>query len=886
MRAIVSSGLQLLGGIVWATLLFALPCSSAAAAAPMGHDLVFESDVRPILKARCFVCHGEGDELKGKLDLRLKRTMLAGGKDGPVLAPGDPSTSLLYQKLVKGEMPKGKAKLPAGELETIRRWIAAGAPTARPEPAQIKPGSEITAEEREFWSFQPIRRPEVPKVKDEDRVRTPIDALVIHRLEERQLRLSPEADKLTLIRRATFDLTGLPATPQEIDAFVKDGAPDAYEKLIDRLLASPHYGEHWGRHWLDTAGYADSDGYVDSDPVRKFAYRYRDYVIRAFNDDKPFDQFIREQLAGDEMVRPPYKDLSPEQIDKLAATGFLRMAPDGTGAGADDQTAARNSVVADTIKVVSTSLLGLTVGCAQCHSHKYDPIPQTDYYRLRAVFEPAYDPKHWRPPQARLIPLATDKDRADAARIEAEAASVDAERKTRENALVLAIFQRERAKVPPDVREAARTAHLTPKPKRTKEQSGLLLQYPTVDIPPGSLMLYDPKAAADLAKYTTRAAEIRAKKPAEQFVQALTEVPGVVPVTYLFARGDPEQPKQAVTPGELSVISDSTAAQIPAKDPSLPTTGRRLAYAKWLTSGKHPLVARVLVNRIWMHHFGRGIVGTPGDFGALGERPSNPELLDWLADEFMASGWRLKAFQKQIMMSSVYRQSFRHDPAAAAIDPDNRLLWHAPVRRLEAESVRDSVLAVSGRLNPKMFGPPIPVALDSSGQTIIGTEMRDGNGKQVPVAVNNGDQFRRSVYIQVRRTKPLGILEAFDEPQMTPNCDARTCSTVATQSLTLMNSDFVIAEAKEFALRLKNEAGSDPRARIELAWRLAFGRPPTEDDVSRSIAFLAAEECEFHSRQPATTQPAKVAAKPKPAVAKAAPAPASPGPQLEALTSF
>ena len=508
----------------------------------------YEKQIRPILKAHCFQCHGEGDELEGKLDLRLRRLIAAGGDSGPAIVAGNPDASLLYERIKLGEMPPGEKKVPAEQAETIRAWIAAGAQAARPEPEQISADS-ILPEERDFWCFQPVLRPGIPTVRQADRVRTPIDAFVAAKQEENGLAFSAEADKRTLIRRATYDLLGLPPTPEEVEAFAADAAPDAYERLIDRLLDSPRYGERWGRHWLDVAGYADSDGYTNQDPVRKYAYKYRDYVIRAFNEDKPFDQFIQEQLAGDEMLEPPYKELRPEEIEKLVATGYLRMAPDGTGTGGVDQNVARNQVVADAIKIVSTSLLGLTVGCAQCHNHRYDPIPQADYYRLRAIFEPAYDWKSWRPPQARLISLYTDADRQQAAAVEAEAAKIDAERTQKQTEYIVRTYESQLAKLPEEIRGAVRQAHDAPEAGRTPEQRELLKAHPSVNVTAGSLYLYDPKAAADLKQYSEKAAAERAKKPVEDFVQALTEPPGHAPATHVFYRGDINQPKQTVAPG-------------------------------------------------------------------------------------------------------------------------------------------------------------------------------------------------------------------------------------------------------------------------------------------------------------------------------------------------
>lgn len=825
------------------------PAAESAPAVAGPNEVSYEKQIRPILKAHCFHCHGEGDTLEGKLDMRLRRLIAQGGESGPAIVAGDAEKSLLYQRIKQGEMPPGDKKVPADQLETIRAWIAAGAKTARPEPEQIT-ADTILPEEREFWCFQPVRRPDLPQVRQADRVRTPIDAFIAAKLEAAGLAFSPEADKRTLIRRATYDLLGLPPTPEEVEAFLADAAPDAYERLVDRLLESPRYGERWGRHWLDVAGYADSDGYTTEDPVRKYAYKYRDYVIRAFNDDKPFDQFIQEQLAGDEMLQPPYKEMQPAEIDKLVATGYLRMSPDGTGTGGVDQDIARNQVVADTLKIVSTSLMGLTVGCAQCHNHRYDPIPQADFYRLRAIFEPAYDWKSWRPPQARLVSLYTDADRAQAAAIEAEAAKIDAERTQKQNEYIARTYESELAKLPAEIRDAVRAAHDAPEDKRTPEQRELLKAHPSVNVTAGSLYLYDSKAAADLKQYAERAAAERAKKPVEDFVQALTEPPGHSPATYVFYRGDIAQPKQTVTPGELSVLDGLRPTEIAPDDPAVPTTGRRLAFAKRLTDGSHPLTARVLVNQVWLHHFGRGIVNTPGDFGFLGERPTHPELLDWLASDFVAGGWKLKRLHKLLMTSSVYRQASRREPNADAADPDNRLYGRMPVRRLEAEAFRDAIIAVSGKLNDKMFGPAVPVMEDEVGQIVVGIENLNGENRPDKLIPLNGEEFRRSVYVQVRRTRPLAVLDTFDLPAMEPNCDRRNASTVAPQSLMLMNSEFVVTHARYLAERLRKEAGEDAKAQIIRAWRLAFAAEPSEAELAAALEFVTAQTDHFQKNPP------------------------------------
>jgi hypothetical protein len=830
---IVCLALALGGGL-------AVSCAWAADEPPAESPLTFERDIRPILKAHCWHCHGGEGEPKGHLDLRLRRLLLQGGDSGAAIVPGDAAASLLFRRVRSGEMPPGEKKLAPAEIQTIEQWLAQGAATARDEP----PGSEsdpISLEEREFWAFQPLRRPKVPAVEPADGARSPFDAYLIAALRQQGLRFSPEADRLTLVKRVYFDLLGLPPTPEQVEAFLTDPSIDAYERLVDRALASPHYGERWGRHWLDTAGYADSDGYTEADAVRPYAYKYRDAVIRALNADKPFDQFIVEQLAGDELVQGPYHALGPEDLDRVALTGFLRMGADGTASGPADLDLARNQVLAETIKIVSSSLLGLTMGCCQCHDHRYDPLPQRDYYRLRAVFEPAYDWKSWRSPPERLVSLYTDADRQRAAEVEAQAAAVVAERAAKEQEYLAAAVAAEIAKLPEDLREPARLALETPEAQRTEEQSKLLAEHPSVvNVNPGTLYLYNQAAADDLKTFDARIGEIRAQKPIEDFVSPLTEPAGAQPVTYLFHRGDHQQPREAVAPGGLSVLAPSGQSyDIPLDDPAVPTSGRRLALARWLTGGQQPLTARVLVNRVWMHHFGRGIVATPGDFGALGDRPSHSELLDWLADEFTSTGWSLKRLHRLMMTSAAYRQSSLRHPAGDEIDPENRLLWRMPVRRLEAEALRDRVLATSGLLNDRLYGPPVPVREDGVGQIVIGADAAPGYTIQAATPRPQGrDEDRRSVYIQVRRSQPLPLLTTFDAPVMETNCERRASSTVAPQSLLLLNSEFTLQQAAWFAVRVCNEAGPDPHGRIDRAWRLAFCRPPTEVEASTAQAFF------------------------------------------------
>jgi mono/diheme cytochrome c family protein len=873
--------------------------------------ILFERDVRPIFKAHCWQCHGEEEKPEAALDLRLVRFMLKGGDSGPAVVAGKPAESLIWKRIAAGEMPPQGKGLSDQEKQTLAAWIEQGAQTTRPEPETIVAGSDWTEEERGWWAFQPVKRPAIPDIRNRhsaagssagslrtsrSELRTPVDAFLLAKLAEKGLEFSPEADRRTLARRLTFDLWGLPPTPELVDRFVADASPDAYERLVEELLASPLYGERWARHWLDAAGYADSDGYTEADRERPWAFRYRDYVIRSFNDDKPFDQFIVEQLAGDELLTPTYQNLSADDADKLIATGFLRMAPDGTGQGGVDANVARNDVVAETIKIVSTSLMGLTVGCAQCHMHRYDPISQQDYYRFRAIFEPALDWKNWRDPPGRLVNLWTPAEHEQAARVDQELREIEGQRLAELDGIVNEVFDKEVAKLAPEKQQLAREARKAEKDQRTPEQQQILKEHPSLNVDRGSVYLYEGKRLQEFnKKYEQLNAETRARRPADSFVACLTEPPGHKPLTYLFYRGDFNQPREVIAPGTLSILPD--AAPIAEDDPNLPTTGRRLAFARHLTSGKHPLLARVLVNRVWMNHFGRGLVASPGDFGQLGERPSHPELLDWLAAEFVAEGqglrgkrhttgppdsspsplstqplanpWSLKRLHRLIVNSSAYRQVSTRSEALQAVDPENRWLGRMSVRRLEAEAIRDAMLEVAGLRTGTMFGPPSSVNPDDVGQIIVGKATRDGNGILVAKFEDSPEQFRRSVYVQVRRSLPLAIMEPFDIATLSPNCERRSSSTVAPQALLMMNNDLVVRLSERFAQRVLSEAGDDPAAQVRLAWRLACGRDADAELTAEALAFLEKQRQNF---APASADVKPDAAKPVP-----------PSPALQAL---
>ncbi len=865
-------------------LMAALLVGSAGLRAGESPD--YETQIRPILKEHCTHCHGEEEKPKGGVDLRLRRFMDGKTEDGsPVLTPGDPEKSALWTLVRDGEMPKKGKKMPEHQLALLAAWIKAGAKISEAEPTgPLPPGVYVSKRDRSFWSFQPVTKPTLPRFADQPEL-GPIDALVRAKLKAQQLDFAPEADRATLIRRATLDLTGLPPTPAESAAFVADPSPDAYAKLIERLLASPAYGERWARHWLDVAGYADTNGYADADSVRPHAWRYRDYVIRSLNTDKPWDRFIQEQLAGDELNAVSAANvaaavLDPSKIDALTATAYLRMGPDGTGDTVADLELAKNQSVADTLRIVTTSLTGLTVACAQCHDHRYDPISQVDYFRLRAIFDPALDWRKWQNPSQRTASLYSATDKTKAAEIEKQAAAIDAEATKMYKAALDVIFEKKILEVPEAERAAYRVARNLPVAKRTKEQAALIKKYFSAQATFG-LDLYDKAADNKVIAKRAEATALRAKKPVEGRVSVLVEPVNAAPKSELHHRGDHAQPRQAVTPGELAILGNPA---IPADDPKLTTTGRRLAYAKWLTSGEHPLVGRALMNRVWMHHFGRGIVNTPGDFGLLGERPSHPELLDYLAGRFVETGWSLKAMHREMMLSRTYRQSARNDAAQSA-DPDNTLFGRYRIRRLDAETIRDAMLAVSGKLNPEMFGSPVTVGKTGDGRMIPGVEIFNGN-KTIVIKVDTSSPavYRRSIYLQQRRSGPATALATFDLPNMDPNCERRDLTTVAPQSLFLMNDEFVIERAKDLAARVIKDHPADEKAQVRAAWVLTQGREPSAKELADFNRLLAEQVEHFTKLKPAKTV-AAAAPKVQPAKAKAAAVKAAPQPPAAAPAS-
>jgi hypothetical protein len=827
------------------------PKPAVAVKATPSNSVTFAKDVLPVLQVKCIRCHGE-EKKRGRLDLRSPAGLAKGGDSGPAVTPGPATASLLWNKIVTQEMPPGKEKLSAGEMEVVRTWIESGArealsldsPVTSSAIKQVVAERAPTAKDREFWSFQPPVRPAVPSMRHSQLVRNPVDAFILAALEKQGLTLSPECEHTALIRRATFDLTGLPPTPQEIDAYLSDQAADAYEKLIDRLLASPRYGECWARHWLDVAGYADSEGLIEPDTDRKAAWRYRDYVIESFNKDKPYDRFVQEQLAGDELVdywrisRSP-DDLSPGIVESLVATGFLRCAADSSLPGFPNKVGQYYQTLDDTVKITTSAILGLTVECARCHDHKYDPIPQSDYYRVQAIFMSAYRPDQWVPqPQRRLLLANAPGQRLERER--ADAAIAVQERRAEELKKEFAgyLFTGRLAKLPAAIREDVRVA-LTARPAgRTEVQKYLAAKFES-ELRPDSATL-DRVLPEIFVTYRARLKEIedtikteKQRRGLSPEIRALYDLPGE-PKTFVLRRGDYQDPGPEVQPGVVSVVTTQKAFDWTPPAKEIRSSGRRLAFVRWLTQPDHPLTARVMVNRLWLHHFGEGLVSTPGNFGKEGARPTNPELLDWLATEFVRQGWSIKAVHRLIMTSSTYRQASCPDPAMEArahqVDPENRLLWRQRLRRLDAEMLRDSVLAASGRLNPEMSGPPVPVVRQPDGEVTL---------------ADNPSGRRRSIYLQIKRSEPVTLLQIFDQPSMETNCTRRYISTASSQALFLLNGDFLVQEAEAFAARVLREDSADPG---RLAFQIAFGRVPRQKELQGIATFLE-EQARIYTKQ-------------------------------------
>jgi hypothetical protein len=670
------------------------------------------------------------------------------------------------------------------------------------------------------WPLVPLTRPAVPPVRDRAWVRNPLDAFVLARLERAGLRPNPPADPLTLLRRVTFDLTGLAPTPAERADFLADRAPDVYGRLVERLLASPHYGERWAQHWLDVVRYAETDGFK-TDRVRPETYRYRDYVIRAFNEDLPYDRFAGQQLAGDE--------LEPANPEALVATGFFRLPPEE--ANASNYRLMRQDLLDDVTDVTGLAFLGLTVGCARCHDHKFDPLTQKDYYRLQAFFAPLIH---------RDLPLATPGEQArhaqQLARWKEATRPIRAEMAQLLEPARRAVFEELLVIFDPQTRQALRT----PAGERTAVQRQLAA-LAGKQLDRRYARLTRRLGAKERARYDElqkRLADFDVLRPAPLPVaMAVTDVGPAAPATHRLAGGNYLRPREEVHPGFPECLEPGPADVRPAAGGAV-TSGRRSALARWLCRPDHPLTARVIANRLWQHHLGQGIVATPNDFGAMGAGATHPELLDWLAAELVARGWRLKGLHRLIVTSATYCQASQpernaDEARAARVDPSDKLLWHARVKRREAESLRDVALQVSGRLNARMFGPSAQLELPAP----LAESRYAWDPDERPE-----DRDRRSVYVLARRNLPYPLFGAFDLPDRHTSCPARAETITATQALVMLNGEFSLDQARRTAGRLLASRGGDPRALIREAYRTLLGREPAGDEAAAAAEFLERQE--------------------------------------------
>jgi hypothetical protein len=800
-----------------------------------------------ILRARCVACHGEGQ--KSGLDLRTREGLLKGGSRGAAIRPGDADESLLY-RLIAGEekprMPMGE-ELSEYQIALLKQWIDKGAIWEDGETAgqgdkenvyaSLKP---ITAEQRNYWAFRSPSRPQVPKVKNPSWVRTPIDAFVLAKLEEKGLRPSPRAGKRTLIRRVTFDLTGLPPTPEEINAFVTDKSADAYGKVVKRLLESPRYGERWAQHWLDVVRFGETNGF-ELDAEREQAWRYRDYVVKSLNDDKPYDRFIAEQIAGDE--------LDPNSFEMRVATGFLRAGPQHVVAGNQDLAVNRQEWLTEVMFGMGNGIMGLTVGCARCHDHKFDPIPQADFYRLQSFFAASdnYDFKRPMKGQEQAYGAAVKAHGEKLKPILDQIAAI--EKPYREN-----LTAAKRAKLEPQfARALAKEEKLRgDEENRLAKAAENMLEIKWNELV-ASLSPEDREKRAALRRQA-HDVELYAPDPLPRAL-AVADTLDPIPHMNILKGGDPHRPGDEARPRFLAVtlpIDAPPEAEIkPVQIGEFKSTGRRLALARWLTGPDNPLTARVMVNRLWHYHFGRGIVATPNDFGRNGQQPTHPELLDWLAVEFSQSqGWSLKRMTEMMVLSNAYQQSSapssKEADAKAGIDPDNKLLWRMNRQRLDAEAIRDEVLAANGSLNEQMGGPSIKVPLEPEVYSTIFTEYEPDN--LWPVNPDPRQHVRRSLYLIRKRNVRLPLLVAFDAPDLMAVCGARQVSVHALQSLTLMNSEFMLRQSRALAERVFKEGGPDERARISRLYELTLAREPRPEELRLTLDFLKGQAAIIRAR--------------------------------------
>ncbi|MGQ0733951.1 MAG: DUF1553 domain-containing protein [Acidobacteriota bacterium] len=781
-----------------------------------------------IFEESCLRCHGEFGE--SGLDLRTEASLQKGGARGRAVIAHDPEASRLYRAVAHLDdlrMPSGDPKLADKDIEVIREWILAGASLASVPEAAPREGAAaaalaareerpLTAEERAYWAFVTPVRPVVPAVTRAGWRENPIDRFLLSALEARGLTPSPPAEPRALVRRAYLDVLGLPPSPAEVDAFVNDQSSDAWPKLVDRLLGSPHYGERWARRWMDLVRYADSGGF-EFDVDRPEMYRYRDYLVRAFNEDKPFDRFVREQLAGDEFA--------PGADEAMIATGFLRLGPEGGGNRLD--------AVDDLITTSTLTFIGMTVGCARCHNHKFDPIAQKDYYRIQAVFLPTTGVEHPLAPAPEV-----EANRAERGRLEALRKPLEEKKKAIEQPFHQQIVEREVARLP----EYLQIAWKTPPDKRTEGQRlnvtqiedtlslgslrKLVLEEHVV-----ALMPEDVKAEHEAVKKELDAIDRQMPRRLPT-ARAIGERGRHPQPSYFLHRGSPDARGSPMTPGVLSIAATGGEWAFPAPPVDAKSSWRRRGFAEWIVSPDNPLTARVMVNRLWQHHFGEGIVRTPSNFGRMGEAPSHPALLDYLAVEFMERGWSLEAIHRLMLTSRAYRMSSGDVQSNLALDPENRLFWRMPRARLEAEVIRDAILAVSGTLDRTIGGPAVFPYIDPD--LFEKSSRRDWLGRPD----SDPSTWRRSLYVFSKRSIRYPMFETFDQPNLVNSTDRRNRTTIAPQALILMNNEMVRFQAGRFADRVRREAGSDVERQVAHAIELALGRPPDAFEAARGAAFV------------------------------------------------
>lgn len=762
--------------------------SGPAASAPR---VSFARDVQPLLASRCFACHGPDTSESGLALHERDAALVATAAGEPAIVAGDPNASELIRRVTshdEGErMPPEGKPLSDGEVAILRAWISAG------------------ARYEKHWAFVPPRKEPPPQVAAKNKVANPIDAYIIARLEAKGLEPAPQAEKRVLARRVYFDVTGLPPKPEEMAEFLADDRPNAYEELVDRLLASPRYGEKWGRHWLDVVRYAETNSF-ERDAAKPFVWKYRDYVIRSLNEDKPYDQFVREQLAGDE--------LDEVTVDSITATGYYRL---GTW---DDEPAdplqARYDDLDNIVSTTGQAFLGLTVGCARCHDHKIDPVPQTDYYGMLAFF-------------ADVTPYGTREDQQSNSQLDL---SGPLQKKRRQAIEAEGAALREQAQA---IEESgiAKMSDTDQRRAETHERRELLREKLEQYVTDAEYRQY-----RDLRRRMRGVRDRLKELPPAEYVLALAECDPHPETTHVMLRGNPTALGDPVEPCYPELFGEAPP-EIPLAPPEARSAGRRRVLADWITQPENLLSSRVIANRVWQHHFGRGIVRTANNFGLLGDPPTHPELLDWLALWLVEHDWKLKPLHKLILMSNTYRMSSAATDDGLAVDPANDLFWRFDMRRLTAEEIRDTALYVSGRLNEQMHGPSVYPQLS---EEVYATQSRPGEGWPTS---SPRDAARRSVYIHIKRSLIPPALANFDFPETDTSCEARFNTTQAAQALNMLHGDFMQTQAGHLAERVAKEGGDDLDGQLGHALRLALQREPDKATIADGLKLVGKYREEF-----------------------------------------